>query len=364
VLSLGAAGIWLVIALLPWRPWAIREVLDVQPEPLPPGFDGVTAVIPARNEAEQIGATLAALAAQGGSLKTMLVDDGSDDGTAERALSVPNLDLEILRSEPLPEGWSGKLWALEQGIRRVKTRYILLLDADIVLAPGTLNSLLQKRELEGASLLSIMARLRTESFWEKLLVPAFVYFFKLLYPFHLANSADPRFSAAAGGCILVETEALRVVGGAAAIREELIDDCALAAKVKRAGYRTWIGLSQAVVSHRRYERLEPIWEMVARTAFTQLRYSPLNLLVCTVLMATLYWVPVTVLWAAPIEPSAVIACSVMVLTYLPTVRFYDRHGAWALGLPVVATLYLAMTWSSALRYWRGERSRWKGRVYR
>jgi hopene-associated glycosyltransferase HpnB len=363
-LSLAAACTWSAVALLPWRPWAVREVLRVQPEGLPPEFDDLTVVIPARNEAGQIGTTLAALAEQGGVLTIILVDDHSEDGTAERALSVPGLNLEILHSEPLPDGWSGKLWALEQGIRRVRTRYTLLLDADIAVLPGALNSLLRQHERERASFLSVMARLRTESVWEKLLMPAFVYFFKMLYPFRLANSADPRFSAGAGGCIFVETAVLEAIGGVAPIRDALIDDCALAAKVKRAGYRTWIGLSHAVVSHRRYEGLAPIWEMVARTAFTQLRYSVLNLLICTVLLAMLFWVPVVGLGVEPAEPSAWVACSIMALTYMPTLRFYDRHGTWAFAMPIVAALYLAMTWSSALRYWRGERSRWKGRVYR
>jgi hopene-associated glycosyltransferase HpnB len=365
ILTWVSACIWLVIAVLPWRPWAVREVLS-EPDAVPAAhdFSDLTIVIPARNEAEHIGMTLMSLAAQGGAPKIILIDDHSDDGTVHSASSVSKLDLQILRSEPLPDGWSGKLWALEQGLARVGTRYALLLDADIALEPGTLRSLLQRRAQEDVSFLSVMASLRMVSFWEKLLMPAFVNFFKMLYPFHLANSPDRRFSAGAGGCILIEIAALRAIGGLESIRGELIDDCALAAKVKQAGYRTWIGLSRDVVSHRSYQGLRPIWEMVARTAYTQLRYSPIYLVLCTLLMATLYWVPILAIAApARFQLPAIVASAIMFATYLPTLRFYRRNAAWTLAQPVIAALYIAMTWSSALRYWRGERSRWKGRVY-
>lgn len=364
-LSFVAASGWLAILLLPWRPWSTREVLEAEAAAHPSGFSDLTVLIPARNEAAQIGTTLLALVAQGGSPKVIVVDDHSDDDTAERASSVTALSLEVIRSDPLPEGWSGKLWALQQGLAQVTTRHTLLLDADISLEPGMLSSLLRMRERQGAGFVSVMASLRMQSFWEKLLMPAFVHFFKMLYPFHLANSGNLRFSAGAGGCILVETEVLRAIGGFSSIRNELIDDCALAATVKKAGHRIWVGLSRGVVSHRRYEQLEPIWDMVARTAFTQLRYSPVYLALCTALMLILYWVPVIAILApAPPQLPALLACSVMFFTYLPILRFYGLGAAWGLAQPFVAALYLAMTWSSALRYWRGERSRWKGRVYR
>lgn len=326
---------------------------------------GLTVVIPARNEAAYIRPTLLALAAQGGSPKIIVVDDHSDDDTAHQALSVPPLDVEVIPSAALPEGWSGKLWALEQGLARVDTRYVLFLDADIGLAPGTLAALVGKLRQQGAGFVSVMASLRMESAWEKLLMPAFIFFFKMLYPFALANSADRRFSAGAGGCILVETDVLRAIGGLSPMRDAVIDDCALAARIKCAGYRIWIGLSRGVVSHRRYRSLEPIWEMVARTAFTQLHYSALYLALCTVAMVLMYWVPVAAILApAPPQLPALIACAAMFFTYLPTLRFYGLNPAWGLAQPLVAALYLAMTWSSASRYWRGVRSQWKGRVYR
>jgi hopene-associated glycosyltransferase HpnB len=204
-----------------------------------------------------------------------------------------------------------------------------------------------------------------ENFWERLLMPAFVYFFKLLYPFALANSPDRRFAAAAGGCIMLETRLLARIGGFAAIHGALIDDCALAKKVKATGARTWLGLSRAVVSLRRYDTLADVWDMVARTAFTQLRYSVWLLALCTLAMPILFWLPPAALFASDSAVSLAAGWAVLLMagTYAPTLRFYGRSAAWGLLKPVIAAAYLAMTWSSALRYWRGERSRWKGRVY-
>lgn len=358
--------LWLIVALLPWRPWAVREVFEANPgaSAADGAFDEVTIVIPARNEAEQIGATLAAIARQGGRPRVVLVDDQSADGTAEVAAGISGIDLRIVGAEPLPPGWSGKLWALHQGLAQVDTPYALLLDADISIVPGTLQALLDKRRQSGVALLSVMARLRMDGFWEKLLMPAFIHYFKLLYPFDLANSANPRHAAAAGGCILIETSALRAIGGIEAIRGELIDDCALAAAVKRGGFRTWIGLSEAVESQRPYRTLGSIWDMVARTAYTELRYSPVRLAICTLLLLTMYWVPFLAIAApATFQLPAIVAAALMFFTYLPILAFYRRDPAWTLAQPLIASLFLAMTWSSAVRYWRGSRSTWKGRVY-
>ncbi|WP_235281888.1 glycosyltransferase [Methyloterricola oryzae] len=361
--SAAAALIWTATLLLPWRPWRNGEILEPSPD-APASSDEITVLIPARDEAEVIQSTLEGLAQQGGSPRVILVDDGSSDGTADLASQVPGLDLSVLAGAPLPEGWSGKLWALEQGLRKVETPYTLLLDADIHLAPGMLAALLERMRV-GPVFVSLMASLRMETFWEKLLMPAFIYFFKQLYPFRLANSANPRFASAAGGCILVETGVLRELGGFDAIRGAIIDDCTLAAKVKQAGYRTWTGQSHGVVSLRGYGDLEPIWEMVARTAFTQLRYSITLLATCTFLMVLMFWGPVAGLAAAdPMARSlSALGLAGMLVAYLPTLNFYRRNPLWALAMPVIASLYLAMTWTSALRYWRGERSRWKNRVY-
>ena len=228
-----------------------------------------------------------------------------------------------------------------------------------------LAALLAKRSESGAALVSIMATLSTAGFWERLLVPAFVYFFKLLYPFALSNGSRTPIAAAAGGCILIERQALEEIGGFAALSGALIDDCALAAAVKGSGRRTWIGLGHGVVSHRAYDGLAPIWAMVARTAYTQLRHSPALLALCTALMVFAFWAPLLALPALPAWTAAVAASGLaaMALSYQPMLRFYGRSPAWALALPLIGTLYLAMTWNSAINSWRGKGARWKGRRY-
>ena len=362
------AALWLCVLVLPWQPWRVRERLE--PEP---GHDGadisledVTVLIPARDEAAAIGETLAALGRQGRGLRVVLVDDRSGDDTTEVAWQAApdSLTLDIHTGAPLTEGWTGKLWALEQGRRRVETPLTLLLDADITLRPGMIRALLARKEESGAALVSVMAALRMRGGWEKLLLPAFIYFFRLLYPFHLSNGPGRRVAAAAGGCVLVETSVLAQIGGFEAIRGALIDDCALARAVKDAGHRTWIGVSRGAESHRTYPTLGVVWRMVARTAYTQLRYSPALLLVCTLLMALMFWAPLIGLGgplSAQIAGGAGLAA--MVACYLPTIRYYRLSPAWALTMPLIGTLYLAMTWHSALRDWGGRRSEWKGRVY-
>jgi hopene-associated glycosyltransferase HpnB len=365
VATVPGAVLWLVILLLPWRPWGTRESLEASPDGSAARLDDVTVLIPARNEAATIGHTLAALRLQGPDLQVTLVDDRSDDGTAEAARSAGHSNLRVVSGEPMPSGWTGKLWALEQGLAEVKTGYILLLDADIALANGTVALLLDFTRRHRLQMVSLMASLSMIGFWEKLLMPAFVYFFKLLYPFRLSNSPNRWVAAAAGGCILVETRVLRELGGFSAMRGELIDDCALARRVKRAGHRIWIGLSRSVTSHRRYRTLGPIWDMVARTAFTQLHYSPLLLAGCTLALATAFWIPVAGVFA-PVQIAriaSVVALHMMMLTFLPILRFYDRSILWAGLLPVVGTLYMAMTIDSARRYYAGVRSSWRGRVY-
>lgn len=362
-LALPAALTWCGVLLAPWRPWSTRERI----EPLAGAgaedidLSGLTALIPARDEAQVIGTTLAALQRQGSGLRAVVVDDQSTDATAQIVRGFAYA--ELLPGEPLPPGWAGKLWALEQGLARVQTPLTLLLDADIALHPGLLAALLAHKRTGGWHFVSLMADLRRTSFWDRLLLPAFVYYFKLLYPFAVANSRSPLVAAAAGGCVLVDTAALRQVGAFASLRGALIDDCALARQVKRAGCRTWVGLSRGVESLRAYGRFRPIHDMVARSAFTQLRYSTLLLLLVTLVFAAAYWLPLLALAVAQGRPLALVALAAMALSYWPTLRYYGLRPWWLLGLPWAATLYLAMTWSSAWRYWRGERSRWKGRVY-
>ena len=360
VLAAAAAILWLAILLLPWRPWRADLALDAKPSQSPLG--NVTALIPARNEAPVLPETLAALKAQGGALAIVVVDDQSSDATAEVARS---RGAHVIAGAPVPSGWTGKVWALEQGRALLASEYVLLLDADIALAPGTVAALLGKVQREGLAFASLVPQPRFEGFWEKLLMPAFVYFFALLYPFRLSNAPASRITAASGGCVLAERRVLDAIGGFGALKGALIDDCALAACVKRAGFRTWIGLTHSARSLRPYPRLADIRSMVERTAYTQLRYSPLWLALCTAALALAFWIPVVAI-AAPdvwVRTYGVAAFAGMFASYVPTLRYYGRSSGWGFALPVIGTLYLAMTWCSALRYYRCERARWKDRVY-
>ncbi|MFT5350366.1 MAG: hopene-associated glycosyltransferase HpnB, partial [Gammaproteobacteria bacterium] len=291
--------------------------------------------------------------------------DQSTDKTVELAKQADLQKLTIIKGLPLADGWSGKLWALEQGRLKVDTAHILLLDADIELQAGTISALLIKLESKELDLVSLMAFLRMKSFWEILLMPAFIYFFKLLYPFAISNSDSKLVSAAAGGCILVNTNRLDKIGGFAALKDELIDDCSLAKHIKHAGGRTWIGLSHSAISHRCYDTLQTIWDMVARTAYTQLHYSPALLLLCTLLMILAFVLPIYSIFVTdlPIVLLSLLVYLMMIFTYLPVLRYYGRKPLWACTLPFTAVLYLCMTWSSAFRHWRGTGAIWKNRTY-
>ena len=365
ILVVAGSLLWVALLLAPWRPWSTRECLEPESEQVERNLCDVTVLIPARNESAVIKRTLSALGNQSNGLQVILVDDQSSDETASLAVSTLGAGLLVLKGKPLPSGWTGKLWALEQGWRNTRTELILLLDADIELDPRMIGALKQKLIGEKLDLISIMARLRMETFWEKLLAPSFIYFFKLLYPFSLGNNPSSALGVAAGGCILVRSDALRKTGAFTSIRDAIIDDCALAASVKKSGGRTWTGLSLSVRSHRPYPHLSNFWEMVERTAFTQLRYSIWLLLATTFVMALVFWFP----WSGLFSSSFAVRCfavagfCAMISTYLPTLRYYQRTILWAPMLPFVGSLFLLMTWSSALRYWRGKRSEWKGRVY-
>lgn len=356
--------IWVCILFFPWRSWSTRESLEAAT-----GGDEdlsrVSVLIPARNEETTITRTLRSLAGQGHNHKIILIDDQSTDNTqiAARGLELENL--EIIEGKPLPEGWTGKLWALQQGLDQVKTSHILLLDADIELMPGTLAALLAKLENDDLHLISLMALLRMESFWEKLLMPAFIYFFKLLYPFQLSNSGSKLIAAAAGGCILIRTEMLHAIGGFAVLKNALIDDCTLARYVKEKGGRTWLGLTHSARSHRQYHDLKTIWDMVARTAYTQLRYSAVVLAGGTLLLFAAYLLPIISLFLAGITAPllAITSLAIMWGTYMPVLTYYNLSIFWGIFLPVIAALYLMMTWTSAIRHWKGTGAIWKERYY-
>lgn len=366
LLVVAGSLLWIVLIFLPWQPWSTKERLELRVEPgVAPDLSDVTVLIPARNEAAGIVRTLSALNKQGSGLQVILVDDQSVDETVFLARATMASGLQVIEGEPLPAGWTGKLWALEQGWRHTKTKLVLLMDADIELNTSMLGRLKQKLINEQLDFVSIMARLRMESFWEKLLAPAFIYFFKVLYPFSIGNSPKTKFGVAAGGCIFVRSDALRKAGAFLSIRNALIDDCSLATGIKKSGGRTWTGLSHSVRSHRPYPRFSSFREMVERTAFTQLRYSPWLLLATTFLMLLAFCLPWAGLFSSSVFVRSLAGAGIgaMLASYLPTLRYYRRSILWAAMLPLVGGLYLFMTWASALGYWRGKRSEWKGRLY-
>lgn len=348
--------------------------------PRPP----VAVLVPARDEAEVLPDSLPSVLAQryGGRARVILVDDNSTDGTGDAARAFAEADTALLPltvttpGEP-PAGWTGKLWALRHAVELATAKpsspdhpvYLLLTDADIAHDPESLDLLVTAAETGGYDLVSQMARLRTETRWEKLIVPAFVYFFAQLYPFRRSNRPGSRTAAAAGGCTLVRTNALERAGGVAAIRGAVIDDVSLAAAVKRSGGRTWLGLADHVDSVRPYPELKQLWRMVSRSAFAQLRHS-LLLLIGTVLgLALVYLVPpvLTVVGAATgrawIWAPAAGAWALMALTFRPMLAYYRRGAAETLLLPFTALLYLLMTVDSAIQHWRGQGAAWKGRTY-
>ena len=338
----------------------------------------VVAVIPARNEADGVGRAVASLLGQDypGRFSAVLVDDNSDDGTADiarRAAAGGTERLKIVTGAPLAEGWTGKLWAVHQGLAEAErfapaAAYVLLTDADIVHESGTLARLVGRAQSENRHLVSLMVKLRCRAFWEKLLIPAFVFFFQKLYPFPWVNDPARATAAAAGGCMLVRRDTLAAIGGIAAIRDRLIDDCALAAAIKREG-PIWLGLAVHEESLRPYDHLADVWDMVARSAFEQLNRSWAALLGAVLGMVLLYVVPpLAALYggAAGDGPACVAGLggwALMALAYRPTVRLYGLSGWIALTLPVAGVLYTAMTADSALRHWRGRGGGWKGRSY-
>ena len=384
------AWVWLLVARGQfWR-------TDLQlPQPSPEtGRSGdlpaVSVVVPARNEAGVLPQTLPTLLGQDypGPFHVLLVDDESDDGTAEAALRIARDSgdrrrLTVQKGEPLPPGWTGKLWALKQGIdasEPTDSEFLLLTDADIAHPPDGLRRLVAKAVNNELDLVSVMARLRVGTLWDRLLVPAFVFFFAKLYPFRWVADPGRPTAAAAGGCVLVRRDALDRSGGLGSISGELIDDCALAHRVKlhgrREGGRIWLGLSQDVRSLRTYSSLEPVWDMVARSAYAQLGFSPVLLAGTAAGMLLLYLVPplaaigglVAVATDADaakgwLAATGIAAWALMSAIYVPTLRWHATSGFFAPALPIAGALYTAMTVDSAYRWWKGRGGEWKGRTY-
>ena len=374
--------IWLILLGFWGQFWRCNQLL---PETSPDSsglkdYPSICAVIPARNEAEVIAFSLRSLFQQSypGSFAIVLVDDNSTDNTAIIAQEIAQeLDktaqFHIISGKPLPAGWSGKLWAMEQGIRYAETLnqlpdYFLLTDADIQHHSTNLYELVTKAKQENLDLVSLMVLLRCESFWEKLLIPAFVFFFQKLYPFPLVNNPQTSTAAAAGGCILIKRKTLTEIGGIARVKEALIDDCSLAAAVKNPG-KIWLGLTKFTRSLRPYPTLESIWDMVARTAYTQLNYSPFLLFGTVIGMALVYLVAPLAVIIGLFEGDFLITLTglltwlLMAIAYSPTIKLYHCSPIFAFCLPIIALLYNLMTIDSAWRHWRGKGGAWKGRVY-
>ncbi len=365
--------IWIYLLFGHGRFWQSGPVL---PAATPPQFPQVDIVVPARDESHTIVAAIESLLRQDyrGPFRVILVDDNSTDGTAQLASNAAvtgktaSTDLaarlQVISLRSKPACWSGKLWALSQGIAAGQGPLLLLTDADIVHDPRHLSSLVAKLLQSEVHMVSEMVRLNCCSLAERALVPAFVYFFQMLYPFERVNDPNSPVAAAAGGTVLIRREALQRIGGIEAIKNSLIDDVALAKAVK-ASAAIFLGHSALAASIRPYASFADIWHMISRTAFTQLRYSAV-LLALTLLGLTVVWlVPAAAMlfgqgWA---RACGAAAFAIAVISYVPTLTRYGRSPAWAMALPLIAVFYMAATLGSAVNHWRGRGARWKSRAY-
>ncbi|MEU2490079.1 glycosyltransferase [Streptomyces sp. NPDC007883] len=378
-IALTSLAAWLWLLLGQGLFWRTDQRLPRRTAPA--DWPSVVIVVPARDEADVLPESLPSLLRQTypGRAAVVLVDDGSTDGTGELARKLgeqcDGLPLTVTSpGEPEP-GWTGKLWALRHGIalaRTLRPEYLLLTDADIAHEPDSLSELVAAARSNGLDLVSQMARLRVATGWERLVVPAFVYFFAQLYPFRWINREPARATAAAGGCVLLRTEAAVRAGIPESVRQAVIDDVAVARAVRRAGGRVWLGLAERVDSIRPYPRLADLWRMVSRSAYAQLRHSPLLLMGTVVGLAVLYLAPPVAVCAATVpgvHGSAVagwaglLAWAVMTATYVPMLRYYGQTLWLAPLLPFTALLYLLMTVDSAVQHHRGRGAAWKGRTY-
>jgi hopene-associated glycosyltransferase HpnB len=376
-----ALGAWIVLVFGRggfWRAQLDEHLLARAPGDAPAS---VYAIVPARNEAEVVAEAIASLVGQEyvGNFHVFLVDDHSGDGTVEvaRAAVAGNEHAErltIVQAAPLEAGWTGKLGAMHSGVRAALAQlpppdYWLFTDADIRHDPLNVRSLVAKARDGDLALVSLMVRLRCASAWERLLIPAFVFFFQKLYPFAWVNDRARATAAAAGGCMLLANQTLTAIGGLGAIRGRLIDDCALGAAVKATGAPIWLGLTDKTSSIRRYETLSEVWSMVKRTAYTQLGHSPLRLALTVGGMLLLYVVPVAGLIAGIVVHARVLGALSLAtlwligLTYGGTVRAYRLPSRWTLTLPLAAAMYTAMTLDSALAHAQSRGGGWKGRTY-
>jgi hopene-associated glycosyltransferase HpnB len=369
-LALASAGAWLVLLFGRGMFWLARDDdRDAPKLAAPTAWPSVVCVIPARDEAESIGATVTSLLAQDypGEFRVVVVDDRSTDGTGEvaRRAAAGNNRLVVTTGGSRPPGWTGKLWALQQGLEEVGRAappdYLMFTDADISHTADSVRMLVSRARAEGRVMVSLMARLRCNSAAERWLIPAFIFFFQMLYPFRWSNTPGARTAAAAGGCVLLDHAAFQRAGGLAPIRGKIIDDCNLAAQMKRQG-PIWLGLTERVESLRPYDGIGAIRKMVARTAYAQLGYNPLLLLGMILALALVYLVPPALALAAEGPPRWVGAgvWAAMLLAYAPTLWRFRLSALRGVALPAVAFTYMLFTLDSAWAEWRGRGGMWKG----
>ena len=391
-----SAAAWLYLVVAHGGFWLTSQRLPPATSPAPEPMPAVAAVVPARNEAESLPETLPALLAQDypGDFRVFLVDDNSDDGTGaiaaelgEKAARDGGVPLTVVKGEPRPDGWAGKVWAMAQGLAAAAGTgaagtaggpapdYVLFTDADIAWSPAALRELVRGAQADDRALVSQMALLRAETRWERVIVPAFVYFFAQLYPFRRVNDPKSATAAAAGGCMLVRTSALKAAGGLERVRGALIDDVALGSLLKKHGNRTWLGLTTDIRSARPYPSLASLWHMIARSAYVQLRYNPLLLAGTIAGLLLLYVAPPAGVLAALIGAAAgdtslpvavagiagLAGWALMTASYVPMLRLYRLSALRAPGLPLIAVLYAAMTADSARRHYSGRAVPWRGR---
>lgn len=394
LISVGMAAlslaVWLCLLLARGRFWRTDIQLNAEESGPPDEWPSVAVIVPARSEAAVLPETLPTLFNQEypGEVRIYLVNDQSSDGTTSVARRLAQRrggsdKLNIVEGSPLPANWAGKVWAMEQGVRATKLRapcYLWLTDADIAHSPSVLKALVIQAESNNVSLVSVAAQLHCRGFWERLLVPAFIYFFSKLFPFPWVNDPNNPMAAAAGGCILVRWESLEPAGGLQNIANAIIDDCALANLIKGHRPRSttiWLGLSHDITSVRTYGGLWPFWQMVARTAYTQLRDSPVLLLGTLVGMTLVYMVPLAAIAEGRVALGVIgqsnlsltlfsiglVSSCLMIISYMPVLQWYRTSRFFSLLFPLAAMLYMMMTLDSARRYWQGRGGKWKDRTY-
>ena len=374
VLGLLGLAIWLYLLIGRGGFWLAHERDDRDAPGTPRQWPRVTAIVPARNEADVIARSIESLLQQDypGEFHVVLVDDGSDDGTAARALAAAHRSsagrLEILNGAPVPAGWTGKVWAQHQGVQHAisstdRPDYLLLTDADIGHSPDNLRALVARAEDRGLVLASLMVELSCRRWAERFLIPAFVFFFQMLYPFAWVSDRNRALAAAAGGCMLVKREALERIGGMASIKSEIIDDCALARRLKPEG-PIWLGLTRRAASLRPYAGVSEIGRMVSRSAYAQLHYSPLLLLGTVLGMVITYLAPaILALFGSGLAQAAGLGTwLLMAWAFQPALRFHRVSPLWGVALPAIGGTYTVFTVQSAMALWRGHGGMWKGRA--